>query len=826
MRGRIRIPTVHFRANNLVLAKDMVFNSMKLINRLNRQNKVAIQKRSLARTVSCFAICLSLIPLFVQTAAARSFRVAYFEPGDYAFYRTLQGEYRDALLDKAPKGVKIVFPPDGYKTAEWDRQKSRAMAKDLTRNRNIDLIVTMGPWAVEDLLEAGCKKPIVAMGRFDPVLEGLAESNGRPLYKNLTVRIRPGKIQSDLAALTSLYPAKRIGLLYFPAGKESAVVENHVSRIAEKYGAQIITAPLKPGEDKYLFFKKLAEITNKVDVLYLTPLHGMPLEQINGFFQQLKISHIPAFSSEGLAQVERGAFGSNTAYNVYGLARYHAEKTFEILKGASPQSLPTVFRDGRRLTINLAVCKELGIDPPSALVAEARLIDAPSDPSARLFSVKDAINEASLVNPAYLGDDEALEVSKALIGEKRSEILPQLSANGYARGYADDPPGNAFPRESLGKTGYEITLRQTLFDLSAFKSISLAKKDFQTAEDLREIQKADFEYSVAMAYLNLARAYDVREMYEQFRERTHHALQIALTHFELKTAPRAELVRWEGRKESATVQLLEKRSDVKIASAAFLAKLGRPTREEFTIDRGEFSELEFSYVRRADSSMKSETLRNIAEDFWVMEAIKNSPLLKAAHTALDRSATELSVNTGRALPTVTASVGYFQDNYFDINPPLGVDDNGLIVQAQITAPLFDGGKRLKKRSRIKARMSELGYRLDDATLRVAEAVREDFAKLVGSIDRALFAIRSRKFASEALEANFTEYENEAASSDELFRGLEGELQSQADAIYARYDFFAAQIKLWRDVGYLYVDRNSSDYRATLERLQSYQASQR
>ncbi len=793
---------------------------MKLFRKSHRHNK------ALVTFMGALIICAGLVPALAQTVSARSYRIAYFEPGDYAFYRTLQGEYRKMLLEKAPKGVKIIFPPDGYKTAEWDRQKSRQMAKELARNRNVDLIVTMGPWAVEDLLDAGCKKPIVAMGRFDPILEGLAESDGRPLYKNLTVRIRPGKIQSDLAALTSLYPSKRIGLLYFPAGKESAVVENYVSRIAEKHGSRIITAPLKPGEDKYHFFKKLAEITNKVDALYLTPLYGMPLDQINGFFQQLKISRIPAFSSEGLAQVERGAFGSNTAYNVYGLARYHAEKTFKILQGASPQSLPTVFRDGRRLIINLAVCKELGIDPPSALVAEARLLDAPSNPSARLFTVKDAINEASLVNPAYLGDDEALGVAKAQIGEKRAGIFPKLFASAYARGYSDDPPANAFPRDALGKNGYEITLQQTLFDLGTFKSITLAQKDYQTSEALREIQKADFEYSVAMAYLSLARAYDVREVFEEFRERTHHALQIALTHFELKTAERPELVRWEGRKESATVELLKKRSDIEIASSSFLARLGRPTREKFTIDRGEFSELEFNYIRRSDSSMNSEGLRNSAEDYWVLEAIKRSPLLKAAHAALDHSAAELSVNTGRALPRVSASVGYFQDNYFDINPPLGVDDNGLIVQTRITAPLFDGGKRLKKRSRIKARISELGYRLDDATLQVAESVRRDFAKMVGALDRARFAMRSRKFASEALEANFTDYENDVNSSDELFRGLEGELRSNADAIYARYDFFAAQLKLWRDVGYLYGDRSGSDYQATLERLRRYQASQR
>jgi len=761
--------------------------------------------------------------LSASPAQARSYRIAYFEAGDYPFYRTLQGAYRSRLLNQSPKDIHIIFPPDGYKTAEWDRKKCKRMARELSRNRNIDLIVTMGPWVVEDLLAANCKKPIVAMGRFDPILEGLAGSDGRPLSKNLTVRIRPGKIQSDLAALTAMLPAKRIGLLYFPSGNESAIVEDYIRRAAEKFGAGLFAAPLKPGEDKYLFFKKLSEIAGRVDALYLTPLYGMPLEQINALFKEFKNNHLPAFSSEGLAQVERGAFGSNTAYNVYGVARYQAEKTFKILHGATPQSLPTVFRDGRRLTINLAACKELGISPPSALIAEARLLDAPPDPSARLYSVKDALKEASLVNPQYLANDEALAVENARIGERRSNILPHVGASAYARGYGDDPPTNAFPRDAIGKRGYEVTLQQTLFDLSAFKQISLAKEDFKVATALREIQRADFNYQVASAYIRLAQTNELRDTYERYREQIHRALQIALTHFELKTAERPELVRWEGRKENATVKLLAKRKDLELAKTSFLRELGRPTREEFVIDRGEFSEEEFDYLRRSDSSAENQTLRNLAEDFWVIEAVSHSPILKAAQTALNRSATALSVNTGLALPKITASVGYFQDDYFTINPPLGVDDNGLIVTARISAPIFDGGKRFKERSRIKARINELGYRLDEATLRVADAVRRDYEEMVGGLDKALFSERSKKFAEEALEANFSAYEDSPQNGDELVRGLETLLTAQTDAINARYEFFAAQLKLWRDAGYSYMSKNSSEYQDIHQRLLLYQA---
>ncbi|MCH7879590.1 MAG: hypothetical protein IH914_09795, partial [candidate division Zixibacteria bacterium] len=303
---------------------------------------------------------LLLAALLPASLLGREYRFVYYEAGPYPVSRTLQGEYRDEVRRLAPEGMEIVYPPNGYMSANWDREKCRKMAKQISRDKKFDLVVAMGPWTVEDLIEAGCKKPIVSMGRFDPILEGIADSKGRPKYKNLTVRIRPGKVESDLQALTTVFKAKRIGLLYFPTNTEFDTVEKYIRKQAAKVGATIVAVPPDPKKAIYQFFKKTKGLARKIDALYLTPLFGLDLNAMNAFFTHLEREGIPAFSSEGFFQVERGAFASNTAAMISGVARYHADKTIRILQGASPASLPTVFRDGRRLSLNLPAYQKAG----------------------------------------------------------------------------------------------------------------------------------------------------------------------------------------------------------------------------------------------------------------------------------------------------------------------------------------------------------------------------------------------------------------------------------------------------------------------------------
>ena len=123
------------------------------------------------RLTAAFLILTCLAVMMVPSAMAGEWRIGVMVPGDYAWHSLLRTEFSNELERVIPDTVTIIYPPDGYATAEWDRERSRQNARDFAKSSPVDLLVTFGPWVVEDLLQAGYTGPIVAMHRFDPIAE-------------------------------------------------------------------------------------------------------------------------------------------------------------------------------------------------------------------------------------------------------------------------------------------------------------------------------------------------------------------------------------------------------------------------------------------------------------------------------------------------------------------------------------------------------------------------------------------------------------------------------------------------------------------------------
>lgn len=749
------------------------------------------------------ALVLGAVPFvgFASPLVARTVRLAYFEAGDYPQHRTLQLEYRKELSRLAPPGLDIIYPPYGYKTAAWDRATCKQMAREIASDKTFDLVIAMGPWVVEDLLEAGCRKPIVAMGRFAPELEGLVDGKGAPRKKNLTVRLRPGKLETDFAALTALIPSARIGVMYFPSGVETAVVEKRLKELAKKAGSSLVFKGPKPGSERISFFRLLEELKGKVDAIYLTPLYGLNLEQLGGFFQALKRSGIPAFSSDGYYHVERGAFATNVANVTSGVARYQAKKTIQILQGENPSSLSTTFSEGRRLVINLQTCQESKITPNSRLMAEARLIPVNGNPNATLYTFSSALDEARLAHPDFLASEETIRANRSRAAETSADYFPQISGSAYWRGYDADPPLNALGRNGQRKSGYDLTVSQKIFDLAALKSIKLAGTDSDSRKLAQEIYQLDMQFSAALAYLDFSTAMEVEEVVSNHRERTHNALQSALTSFQLNEGERLEVVRWERRKEEATVALLKVRAAADQASATFLEALGRPFRDELALDRSVFSVDAF---RQSGDSQRDQLTnpkkRLAAEESWVQRALGSSLTIKLARAELARKRAEISLNTASFLPTLTAEAGYFSDRFYEYEAPLGADDEGWVGTARIRLPIFSGGKRLKERSRLKFEISALEYQVDGASLAVATRIRRSFVAFAALFDQTVFSLRALRYARDAYEVRAQKYDRGEIEALEMEREIESALASELAALQARRDYFAAALNLQHIAG--------------------------
>ncbi|HSG98960.1 MAG TPA: ABC transporter substrate binding protein, partial [candidate division Zixibacteria bacterium] len=568
------------------------------------------------------------------------------------------------------------------------------------------------------------------------------------------------------------------------------------------------------------------ELQNRVDALYLTPLFGLNLEQISGFLQQAQVQGLPVFSSEGYYQVERGAFASNSGYTTTGAALYHARKTIKILQGARPQELPTVFREGRRLSINLQACRDHHIVTPEHFLADARVLEPPVDPGAPVYTIASALAEAKRLNPGALADQESASAARSRVAEVRAAYYPQLNAGAYLRGYDRDPPVNALRRYTEGSSGFDVTLTQKIFDYPLLKRMTAAASQADLAESEWQSSRIEFDYTVSELYLTLVLALSRRDALDEYRERIHRGLQGALALYQMEDLERVELLRWESKKEEASEALIAARGEISELEVEFLAALGRPFREEFTVDRGLYALTEFKWAGPENPVLGGVGARGAAEEFWVAEALRVRPESAGIAASLTAKEAELSAARAWYWPSLSAEAGYFKDNQFETGAPLTVDEDGWFVGARLSAALFDGAQSLKRSARLRTEVSELEYRRDQNSLAIAAVARRAFTRLASSYDRTLFAWRSQKMAADALEALFGEYERSRLNYSEVSEALDRALESELDALGASYGYFLALMDLWRVTGYGYVEENSALQRDLYDRLRAFVAAQR
>ncbi|RKX23892.1 MAG: hypothetical protein DRP45_09435, partial [Candidatus Zixiibacteriota bacterium] len=271
--------------------------------------------------------------------------IGFFEAGDYPSNSKFREHFRDQLTAALPEGYEVVFVPQGFKSADWNRDSSRTMAAGLVADRSVDLVVTMGPWTVEDLLEAGFDRPVVAAFRFDPMAEGLTDSLGRPIADNLTVRIRPGKLESDIRVLTSLTTVGRLGFLSFPSVYEPSLMLEKLRQLGKMYQFEVVTAEGYDNEGTYAFFKAYREIDKNIDALYLPPLWGCDATKMRNFYAQALHDGIAVMSSGGEYDVSQGAFAAGSGESVRVTSACHVWKVKRIIQGTVPADLPTMVPD-------------------------------------------------------------------------------------------------------------------------------------------------------------------------------------------------------------------------------------------------------------------------------------------------------------------------------------------------------------------------------------------------------------------------------------------------------------------------------------------------
>lgn len=733
----------------------------------------------------------------------RKFTIGFFEGGDCPVHQTLRQQLATQLKDILPDSIETDYSPDGFKSAGWNRDTSKAMARDLVALKQVDMVVAFGPWTVEDLLQAGYTKPIIAMYRFDPWAEGLLDDSGRPVASNLTVRVSKHKLETDLWVLSKLKPSTKVGFLIFPSGDEQARVVDSVSRLGKKLGFEVASAEGYDLSGTFAFFKAYQNLPKDIDALYISPLWGFTPVKTSEFFKMAGRDGIPVFTYDGPFDVKRGALAGNTSATMTGVARYTATKIVQIMEGATPAGLPIDFPEQPLLTINLETARQCGVEIPEELRAQADVIPAAPPEDAPRYNLLDAVYRALNANPGYLAREEAISAAGQAASRAFSAYLPHVSASGYL-GYLDgNTIDNSYPRRSHEQMRAGLSLDQTLLSLSAINDIKQASQMRQDAETSLDSAGLQIEFAVTTAYLNYLKAQEMVAALRAHRGRINELLELATAREMLDEEAGSDAMRWRAEKLKASQEIVDAEANERIARILLNTLMGQPADMEIFVDTLGFA-LDRSAGQYANLQpfTSSPSGRRRVVSFLEDAGLHNNPAVYSQQSREDMARLRLSGNSKRYFPTIGFHASLSAQNELQDGYPIPEEKNpAWSVGALLRLPLFEGTDRIHERAELRSRLSEIEYSSDRLRFDLAARIDQAAERLFASLTNLPMALNASEQGMNYAGAVGEEYSAGTKPCVSMVDAVETARDTQLNAIIAHYNYLESAARLVTEVGW-------------------------
>ncbi|MBN2123783.1 MAG: hypothetical protein JW821_05800 [Deltaproteobacteria bacterium] len=274
----------------------------------------------------------------------------------------------------------VQFVGNAYWSANWDgtiREKNRREALGLLKDRCVDLIIGMGTWAGQDLACREHSVPTMVVSTSDPVKSGIIRSAEDSGFDHVHAKCDPTRYIHQVRMFHNMIGFKRLGIVFENTleGRTYAALED-VEQVARERGFKIITceAPFS-GVDAETAAKGVARchgrLAPKVDAVYITVHRGILPRFMPEIMAPLFEKGIPTFSMRGPVEVRHGVLFSISRCDFKAVGRYHAEVIARIFNGARPRDLDQIFKDPKKIAVNLKTAERIRYIVPPAFMKVA-----------------------------------------------------------------------------------------------------------------------------------------------------------------------------------------------------------------------------------------------------------------------------------------------------------------------------------------------------------------------------------------------------------------------------------------------------------------------
>ena len=280
-------------------------------------------------------------------------------------------------LDAVEQGIIDELTELGFVDLEYDLQNANGdistAASIATKFANDAVRVAIGiatPTA-QALVNAIDDVPVVYAAVTDPISAGLVPSYDAGAG-NVTGSSDLAPVRAQFDLLTELVDARTVGHVY-ASGEANAVALAELARAAaDQVGVAFVEATVVNSSEVR---SAALSIVDRVDAFYVSTDNTV-VSALSALVEVAEAAGVPIISAD-TTSAEPGGVLAALGFDYYSLGRATGRLVGDILDGADPATIPTLFLTDPSdldLLINLDVAAELGIAVPDRLLADASIV--------------------------------------------------------------------------------------------------------------------------------------------------------------------------------------------------------------------------------------------------------------------------------------------------------------------------------------------------------------------------------------------------------------------------------------------------------------------
>lgn len=754
----------------------------------------------------------------------KKIRFGFLIDGPAENNRDLVAKFQNEVTALSWGNFQPVFSADKQLTGNWSAESVRQNADTLLRDLSVDVIVSLGVIASNDLCKrSALAKPVIALFAMDAVLQNLPYKDGTSGMKNLNYLTVPHNFFRDVETFQRITSFKKLAIVTSPY--YLAVLPSFGESIKKELAplgieTTVVSAASSASET-------LAQVAG-AEAVYLAPILHWPANEwtllVNGLHQK----RVPTFSFIGKPEVAKGALaGLNSDRTIAKIMRRAAVHVQRIVSGENAGSLPVNMIGEENLVINMATARALGISPSYEVASEAELLNDDETVTTTTYDLASVVNEALQVNLDLKADYQDMMSGQQDVRRARSYFLPTLEVSGSAYQIDADRADASFqPNKTLSGS---VTVSQLLFSEKTFANLSIRKNLQLSREWSYQQTRLDITRDAAKAYFDLLKAASYDRIQKDNVTRTRSHLQMAKFRETVGATASNDVYRWEYELANDHKNAIEAVAMKSSATIAVNRLLGRKQDEALATKEIDLSDsLIARTYERYFEYVNNPAMFTYLRDFLVKEGLAVSPDLKTIDAAIDAQQRKtLSARRNFWLPEIGLQAQATQIFYKHKNNGPGIpglpqaNDMNWSIGLNASFDLFDGTRKFVELSQSNIELNKLMTQRRSAEQKIEQAIRSNLY-FVGS---SFSSIRYSRSAAEAAKKNLdivtNKYSAGTATIVDLLDAQHAALSAEQLAANATYDFMINLMEVQRVSGRFVFMMSESEQDAFFDRLKNY-----